>query len=164
MVFDLNSASISCMQFYVINALLVIGDPRELNKMKRLLALQAQLVSEDEFARSRASSTIDKLELNKIVYGNNYEERLKAFEIIRANPDRFEHYHLTEADRSYQREKTTKEVQRLSDVLDIQKYTRVNPNKLTLFGNGFTFYDLNFTTKIGVHYSLYLKTIERLGS
>jgi hypothetical protein len=60
------------MQFYVINALLVIGDRREINKMRRLLELQAQLVSEDEFARSRASSTIDKLELNRIVYGNNY--------------------------------------------------------------------------------------------
>jgi hypothetical protein len=47
--------------------------------MKRLLALESQLISEDEFARHRASSTIDKLELNKIVYGNNYEERLKAF-------------------------------------------------------------------------------------
>ncbi len=101
--------------------------------MKRLLALESQIVSEDDFARARATSTVDKLELNKIVYGSNYDERLKAFEIIRANPDRFE--------------------------LDIQKYTRTNPNKLTLFGNGFTFYDLNFTTKIGVHYSLYLKTI-----
>jgi hypothetical protein len=39
-----------------------------------------------------------------------------------------------------------------------------NPNKFSLFGNGFTFYDLNLITKIGVHYSLYLKTIERLGT
>ena len=39
-----------------------------------------------------------------------------------------------------------------------------NPNKITLFGNGFTFYDLNLTTKAGVHYSLYLKAIERLGT
>jgi len=41
--------------------------------------------------------------------------------------------------------------------------TKNNPNKFTLFGNGLTFYDLNLTTKIGVHYSLYIKTIERLG-
>ena len=33
-----------------------------------------------------------------------------------------------------------------------------------MFGNGATFFDLNLTTKIGVHYSLYLKTIERLGT
>ena len=39
-----------------------------------------------------------------------------------------------------------------------------NPNKFSLFGNGLTFYDLNLTTKMGVHYSLYLKTIERLGT
>jgi hypothetical protein len=48
--------------------------------------------------------------------------------------------------------------------LDIEKYSRMSPNKLTLLGNGFTFYDLNFSTKIGVHYSLYLKAIERLGT
>lgn len=40
----------------------------------------------------------------------------------------------------------------------------MNPNKFTLFGNGLTFYDLNLTTKIGVHYSLYIKALERLGT
>ena len=39
-----------------------------------------------------------------------------------------------------------------------------NPNLFTLLGNGYTFYDLNTVTKLGVHYSLYLKTIERLGT
>jgi|JI6StandDraft_1071083.scaffolds.fasta_scaffold126927_4 hypothetical protein len=39
-----------------------------------------------------------------------------------------------------------------------------NPNQFTLFGNGFTFFDLNLITKMGVHYSLYIKTIERLGT
>ena len=48
--------------------------------------------------------------------------------------------------------------------VEVGKYSRVNPNKLTLFGNALTFYDLNMTTKLGVHYSLYLKTIERLGT
>jgi hypothetical protein len=39
-----------------------------------------------------------------------------------------------------------------------------NPNKFTLFGNAFTVFDLNIVTKLGVHYSLYLKTIERLST
>lgn len=39
-----------------------------------------------------------------------------------------------------------------------------NPNAFTLFGNGYCFYDMNIITKMGVHYSLYLKTLERLGT
>ena len=39
-----------------------------------------------------------------------------------------------------------------------------HPNKLTLASNGLTFYDLNIITKLGVHYSLYIKTIEKLGT
>lgn len=39
-----------------------------------------------------------------------------------------------------------------------------DPNRFSMFGNGITFYDLNLSTKMGVHYSLYLKTIERLGT
>lgn len=36
------------------------------------------------------------------------------------------------------------------------------PNKLALFGNGFTWYDLSLITRAGVHYSLYMKAIENL--
>lgn len=46
----------------------------------------------------------------------------------------------------------------------MEENTIKNPNKITLFGNGLTFYDLNISTKGGVHYSLYLKAIERLGT
>jgi acyl-CoA oxidase len=53
---------------------------------------------------------------------------------------------------------------RFTKLFEIEKNTKANPNKITLFGNGFTFYDLNLTTKAGVHYSLYLKAIERLGT
>jgi len=52
--------------------------------------------------------------------------------------------------------KTLKEVLPLKDMN--------NPNRFTLLGNGYTFHDLNTVTKLGVHYSLYLKTIERLGT
>lgn len=52
----------------------------------------------------------------------------------------------------------------MGHLFEIEKNTLTNPNKITLFGNGITFYDLNLTTKGGVHYSLYLKAIERLGT
>jgi acyl-CoA oxidase len=50
----------------------------------------------------------------------------------------------------------------LKDLLPLKDTS--NPNLFTLIGNGYTFHDLNTVTKMGVHYSLYLKTIERLGT
>jgi hypothetical protein len=49
--------------------------------------------------------------------------------------------------------------------LDIDSsVSKSNPNKFTLFGNGICFYDLTLTAKTGIHYSLYLKCLERLGT
>lgn len=132
--------------------------------MNRLLSLESHLVQAKDFQTYKLASTIQKEEFCKTVYGTNYKERQRAFDYIKNNPDDFEHYHLTEADRSHQREKTNKLLLKYINQFDIDKYSRTNPNKLTLFGNGFTFYDLNLTTKAGVHYSLYIKTIERLGT
>jgi acyl-CoA oxidase len=60
---------------------------------------------------------------------------------------------------------TTREfVQAKKELKHMQLQGTSNPNQFTLFGNGFTFFDLNITAKIGVHYSLYLKTLEKLGT
>lgn len=62
--------------------------------MNRLLDIQSSLLAGNSFFnRYRTSSTIDSQELKRIVYGPNYQEREKALDIIKDNPEVFEHFH-----------------------------------------------------------------------
>ena len=65
--------------------------------MNRLVNLDKYLIAntlENNFDLYRKSSTIDKDEFNKTVFGSNYKERLRVFDLINKKPELFCHYHL----------------------------------------------------------------------
>ena len=65
--------------------------------MNRLVNLDKYLIAntlENNFDLYRKSSTIDKDEFNKTVFGSNYTERLRVFDLINKKPELFCHYHL----------------------------------------------------------------------
>ncbi|MFM7855041.1 MAG: hypothetical protein ACKO96_24725, partial [Flammeovirgaceae bacterium] len=71
------------------------------------------------------------------------------------------HYHLNEVDRSQQRRDANDVLFYLKNFISLSDYAINDSNKLTMFANGLTFYDLNMITKLGVHYSLYMKTFNK---
>jgi len=66
---------------------------------------------------------------------------------------------MKETERSQQRKDANQVLFNLKDSISLTDYATQNPNRLTLFANGLCLYDLNIITKLGVHYSLYMKTL-----
>lgn len=100
-----------------------------------------------------------------MVYGENYGERFKAFDVIQSNVKDFEHFHLIDADREHQRMQSTKLMSILAKPVDLGVERAIEyPNLITLYTNGLIYYELGVMIKLGVHYALYMKTIQNLGT
>jgi hypothetical protein len=123
--------------------------------MQRLLNIERNLVSEP---------TLDGEEFKRIVFGPNFAERDRAFEEMRKN-GMLHHYHITEDSKEEIRYKTMQNVfkSRQSYSRSVDE-TEADPNVITLFSNGFVFYDLGFCIRSGIHFFLYVKSIQLLGT
>jgi hypothetical protein len=123
--------------------------------MQRLLSIEKNLVSE---------SILDGEEFKRVVFGPNFAERDRAFEAMRKY-DMLHHYHINEDSKEEIRYKTMQNIfkSRQSYSRSVDE-TEEDPNIITLFSNGFVFYDFGFCIRSGVHFFLYVKSIQLLGT
>jgi hypothetical protein len=123
--------------------------------MQRLQNLEKQVI---------ASSSLDGEEFKSIVFGPNYAEKEKAAEVLRSNGS-LHHYHINEDSKETLRHKTLRNVfTSRASFLGTFDDAESNINAVTLFCNGFVFYDLGFCVRSGVHYFLYFKALNLLGT
>ena len=76
-----------------------------------------------------------------------------------------QHYHISEDSHEEVRHKTFQNiVKSRKNYAKSLDETQSNPNETTLYSNGFVFYDLGFCVRAGVHFYLYSKAIQLLGT
>ena len=127
--------------------------------MNRLLQLKNQIVS---------NSSFDENQLNRLIFGENYQLRYIAWKVIRENKEYRHHFHLKDYPldeiRSRSFDKLKISYKNAPDLEAAKQMDFSVANRLTLYSNGFIANDLNFCILGGVHSYLYCRAIFQLGT
>jgi acyl-CoA oxidase len=122
--------------------------------------------SHDYFAETglekyRAAGSICPKELERLLFGREFESRRLFFQHVIDNPRVFSHSFIEEEDRPQKRYSSAI---KLKKMMEEARKLIPNTSKMTLYTIGVHSYDLALSVKFGVHYYLYYKTLFFLGT